>query len=460
MQMRVLSVSVRDAYNGVQERVQGVGDRLAVVLGDTRDDSKFSIAVLDGVRAFACLFVIVFHVNRTFGENPFIWNIPSHPLAQSLMTARATGVMLFFVLSGFLLFQPFAKALLFDTSWPSAGIFYLRRILRIVPGYYVSLFILIVLTNPHYLQRDHLKDLFLFLTFFMDSSTKTYQQINGPFWTLGTEWQFYMVLPLLALGMALIVKRVPVQRRLPVLAACLIGLMIYGMVVRLYGFHLQEYPNSLVLVSRSTTDLVMFFLFGVNGKFLEIFAIGMLISLCYVYAKNAPPESSFMQRARNLSLWLWGAGIILLVFTTMWHFNVDHNMYRGFPHGYIGWPFLSFLFPWYDRCYWICVGVGYGACVAAILFGPRELKWPFERRILRWVGLISYSLYIWHLPLLIFLHDHVIPQLHASIRVSYAVYWLWILGVIIPFATLFYIGIERPWMKFGDWLRPRLEKRK
>src|SRR5574340_1339449 len=137
-----------------------------------------TISVLDGVRGVAILMVIVFHVNRVTGDN--LWNQATYPLASSISTAGGIGVTLFFVLSGFLLFMPFAKSLLFKTNWPLARVFYMRRVLRIIPAYYVSLFLIILFQYPEFLHRDHLKNLFLFLTFFMDSSRATFRQLNGP----------------------------------------------------------------------------------------------------------------------------------------------------------------------------------------------------------------------------------------------------------------------------------------
>src|SRR5207249_9347409 len=54
-----------------------------------------------------------------------------------------------------LLFMPFAKALLYKTNWPLVRVFYMRRVLRILPAYYVSLFLLILFQHPEYLHRDH-----------------------------------------------------------------------------------------------------------------------------------------------------------------------------------------------------------------------------------------------------------------------------------------------------------------
>ncbi|HET9918626.1 MAG TPA: acyltransferase, partial [Ktedonobacteraceae bacterium] len=195
----------------LRERQHWLGLHLANLLEDNKP--KNSIAVLDGVRAFAIIFVIVYHVNRMTGDQ--LWDKTAFPLASSLSTAGSSGVLLFFVLSGFLLFMPFAKALLFDSDWPSARVFYLRRVLRIIPGYYLSLFLIMLLFQPQYLQPDHTNQFLLFVTFFMDSSRLTFRQLNGPYWTLGIEWWFYMLLPLLTLGMYAVVRRFPRSRRLP-----------------------------------------------------------------------------------------------------------------------------------------------------------------------------------------------------------------------------------------------------
>src|SRR5712692_4354616 len=74
---------------------------------------KNNIAVLDGVRAIACLIVMSYHISL-IGADTQLWDpfSPSHPLFASVVYAGAMGVTLFFVLSGFLLFMPYAKALL------------------------------------------------------------------------------------------------------------------------------------------------------------------------------------------------------------------------------------------------------------------------------------------------------------------------------------------------------------
>jgi peptidoglycan/LPS O-acetylase OafA/YrhL len=447
--MNSLIAYVRYPFLWLQFIFQRIGQWLANLFEEGKQDTKKnSIAVLDGVRACAILFVMVFHINRITGDN--LWSSSENPLASSVSTAGGTGVTLFFVLSGFLLFMPFAKALLFNTQWPLNRVFYLRRFLRIIPGYYVSLLLLILFLHPEYLHRDHLKDLLLFVTFFMDSSRATFRQLNGPFWTLATEWQFYMILPLIAPGIALLMRRVPMRKRLQAVTLCLAGIIALGLFVRYWGFYYQAHPTATFLVPRKYLNIVLFFTFGITGKYTEDFAVGMVVSLCYIYAQHPSTGKKFVRTWERLSPWLWGGGMIVLVFSAMWHFNANSPG---------GWPFLDGLLPYFNWLSEMVLASGYAACIAAILFGSPGLKRPFEWPLLRWIGLISYSLYMWHLPLLDVFGTYVLPHFHIQNHYfAYSLYWIWALLVIFPVALLSYVMVEKPWMKLGDQWRRSIEK--
>ena len=386
--------------------------------------------------------VVFFHIGE-MSRDAKIWPL-ANAYIGSIMLAGGAGVTLFFVLSGFLLFMPYEKALLFEEDWPSARRFYLRRVFRIVPAYYLSLILMVLFLHPEFLQLDHLKTLPLFFLFYMDSSPATYLQINGPFWTLAVEWQFYMILPWLALGMSWIVRRGSAHKRFLWTALCLVGIIVWGIGTRRLGLYLMNHPERTFLVPRSVLNVILFFIYGMNGKFLEDFAVGMLVSLCFIYVRSLPSESRLRIMFGRLSLWLLGGGLLLLYFMALWHFNV------WYPHRFT--PLLR-IRPPYETISEILLAVGFGSCITAILFGPAILRQLFEISILRWIGLISYSLYMWHLPLLVFIANHVgwkVPVWNNVL--AYGMYWFWVIAIIIPFAFLFYITVEKPWMRLGTRL--------
>src|SRR5262249_22567418 len=87
----------------------------------------------------------------------------------------------------------------------------------------------------------------------------------------------------------------------------------------------------------------------------------------------------------------------------------------------------------------------------ALLFGSAQFKWLFEWSSLRWIGMISYSLYMWHLPFLLMCMQWGAPLLKGwAIEQAYSVYWLWVMVVVIPFCFLFFIWVEKPGMKYGE----------
>lgn len=398
--------------------------------------TKKTITVLDGVRAVACLSVISYHVNY-FMNQKYGLVLAFGRVGRAVALAGWSGVTLFFVLSGFLLFMPYAKALLFEKPWPSIRTFYLRRVLRILPGYYVALFLLIILEYPEYLHLDHLKQLGLFLTFLMDAPS-TYQHINGPFWTLAVEWQYYMLLPLLALAFAWVIKhgRSP-QSRLKLIICCLGAMVLWGLGTRYIGRYYETHPTQTFLVSRHIFDKVLLIIYGSSGKYFEDFAIGMLACTIYVYTRNASPEVALSRRINRVSYWLWGTGILLLFFI---------STYKVFPH-------LSFLTPYIDVHNWLCeigYAVGYGLCVVSVLFGERGLRMLFDGKAIRWLGQISYSLYIWHIPILLLFKDRIIDAVHFRFSSAYILYCLCVLLVIIPVCYLSYRVVELPWIRIAQ----------
>lgn len=419
---------------------------------------KSIIASLDGVRAIACLSVVTFHLSLITTRDIHLWSPQNiSPWIATLAYAGDTGVTLFFILSGFLLFMPYAKALLFDSAWPQARHFYLRRALRILPAYYVTLFLMILIYSPDFLHTHGLGDLFMFLILFMDSSPTTYRMINGPFWSLAVEWQFYLLLPLLALGIALIVRRFSPQKRLLTLLCCLSGVIVWGVFSRSLGLYLTQHPSQTFHLPHRVIQVFLFFSYGMigdglHGKFLEDFGVGMLVSTLYIFSLRQSSFDKFHLWVRRLSPWLFVCGLLWLYTMFMWKYD------QQLPQTYSLFDNSLWLF---DRVGELGYSIGYGLCIAAILFGSGWLKQIFEWTPLRWIGLLSYGIYMWHLKLLGNFTQMIALPLHDlgwKGLVLYNFYWGWFLIFIIPCALILFALVEKPWIQLGNqWTRRNRE---
>lgn len=164
-----------------------------------------TLPMLDGLRAVAALAVLLTHVAFQTGE-------VGRGAGGAVLARFDAGVAVFFVLSGFLLYRPYARARHTGGRWPSPGTYALRRAARILPAYWLVLAV-VALTSPvpggvlathAWLGQTYTGPL-------VGSLTQT--------WSLCTEVAFYAALPLLAAA----------ARRWegPVLAGCVLGTYAY-----------------------------------------------------------------------------------------------------------------------------------------------------------------------------------------------------------------------------------------
>jgi peptidoglycan/LPS O-acetylase OafA/YrhL len=104
-------------------------------------------------------------------------------------------VAIFFVLSGFLIFRPFAHSLIHGSPLPKTRNYYLKRAARILPGYWLALFILAgldALTVKN--SSGFLRNIFIVHPFTEDNVFTGIAQA----WTLSVELSFYLVVPVFA----------------------------------------------------------------------------------------------------------------------------------------------------------------------------------------------------------------------------------------------------------------------
>lgn len=421
--------------------------------------SKNHLLVLDGVRAIACLLVLLHHIiaHVVFPELwPGIW-APSgklQVLLAAILEFGDSGVILFFLLSSFLLFLPFAKALLFDGQWPSLSRFYIRRFFRIVPGYYAAILLMILFFHPEFLHAAYRVRLFEFFTFSMGAQVPA--QLNGPFWTMAVEFQFYMLLPLIAWILSLIVRRGPLRWRVTKLVSCLVIMLGWGLLTRWWG--ILYYPTN-VSVPQNIIAVLQPYYYGDNGKYFECFAVGMLLALLYVYVQNAPKGERLHLKLQRWSSWMWSIGLLITSFLAIYRFFALNGQYD-----YV-FPFVEqhavriteTYMQWQSLVFSIC----YGLCICALLYAPGRLKKPFEWPVFRWIGLFSYSLYMWHYPLLLLFVGMLNTQLHNAPHVVQLIAILaWVFFVIFPISLTFYRWIEMPGMRLGEMVLRSIQKPK
>lgn len=378
------------------------------------DNGPKEIRALDGLRAVAALSIVLFHVM-------LFLQLEYTPLSQAINHTwyyLSTGVHLFFVLSGFLLFLPYARAMLDGQRLPSTRRFYRRRALRILPAYWVCLAIMVAL--KFYVQHvpfslgDVTAHIFLIHDFFPQFN----RDYDGPFWTLAVEAQFYLLLPLLALIVLWVSGRHHSAWRI----AGGIGLLIAGaLVLRTADTIIMASLPTNATLTDSPAGIFVLATMGMQGKYLEVFAVGMLCALLYIVTIERRMLST--ERLRHLGLIaLVGAGVCMALAIP----HVDLAGVMVTPGAQWGADVIS---------YPLLVGLGFGGLVLAILWGGQWIRFLFEISPTRIIGLFSYSLYLWHLPII---HGNV--PFFAGVPLTLAIAGAFLI------AYLSYQLIERPFL--------------
>ena len=383
------------------------------------------IYALDGLRAIAALSVVFFHsyysVTRSVviaGQNiTFLWNY-----GQS-------GVHLFFVLSGFLLFMPFARAMLNAKSLPSTKRFFQRRALRILPAYWVCLAILAALQFNALDSLTGLLNVGAHVLLIHDDFPIANRTIEGPFWTLAVEAQFYVVLPVFAWAISRFVGATRSPRRV---IAGVLGVIAGALVLRALDAVVQGRLESVHGIVGQLATVFVTVTLGIQGKYLEVFGLGMLCSVLYLV----------VQERRESLRWLgWaGAGLAVCALAGTVGF-AQLEMHRDI----LTPPFFLFVHATDPMVIAgpLMAGMPYAALTLSALWGPAWLRAVFEFKPLRFIGLISYSLYLWHEPILVYASRYAL-LLPAGLRIGFEL--LIAFTVAVPVAYLSYQFVERPFL--------------
>ena len=348
-------------------------------------------APIESLRAVAALSVLLCHVTLFYivlatANQGFL----DLSISEKLLYAGGFGVSLFFALTGYLIFRPFAKRLYADGRKIDLGTYASNRLLRIVPLYIVCMTVVLAA------QGEPLSTWVRFLTFTQNLSAETAGQVNGPAWSLAVELQFYVLLPLFAYALSRVARG-----SLRSAAGIVAALGIASLVARI----LLVYPADAADPTwhyRLTTNFIFF-------------VPGMLLALLEVGLRGR--DLRIPSVLRSADIWLAGSvGLWLVV------------VFAGYDVDFlIG--LASFL--------------ALAACVLPLRQGP--LFASLRLKPLAVLGVASYSLYLWHVPLLELITDAgASPQLGALATLAIP------LAIIVALAS--YRLIEEPFLRLrGRW---------
>ena len=165
------------------------------------------VASLTGIRAVAALLVMLTHAAYTTGKY-------NHGYVGLVYSRMEIGVPIFFVLSGFLLFGPWVKAAASGGEPPSVRRYAWHRVRRIMPAYLVTVLVAYAVyhfrtagPNPGHTWMGLFRNLTL-SQIYTDNYLYSYpHQGLTQMWSLAVEVAFYVVLPLLAYVLLVVLCR-------------------------------------------------------------------------------------------------------------------------------------------------------------------------------------------------------------------------------------------------------------
>jgi peptidoglycan/LPS O-acetylase OafA/YrhL len=356
---------------------------------------------LDGVRALAALSVVSFHA--------WLYRVGDSPgkrtaLFDKVLFEASIGLICFFVLSGFLLYRSFARAALTGREPVDIGRYAVRRAARIAPAYYACLVgcLLLYRAVGYSALVPSAEQLPLFAAFGQNYSVDTVMKINPVTWTLCVEISFYLLLPLLGIvAFRLGPKRVASQ------AAVLIGLVGVTIAsnVLLHG------TDGGALMSKALPTYIGFF------------AIGMLAALWIEWRDLIRGRPSALTPPGTAVL--MGIGLACVGVHAYWHETA----------GSFTWAWKTFGN--------LPAAVGFALVIATAAHGTgAAVSWLSGRPLVA-LGVISYGIYLWHLPLLLAVREL------GLLPVTFAPRLALVLALALGAAALSWILLERPIMRYA-----------
>ena len=396
----------------------------------TKEHSRFSldmdidyrhVDVVDGIRGLTVLMVLWFH----FWQQT--WFMPNYPTPwlsflgiTNLTPSHIRWVGYIFVdmmvlLSAFCLTLPVARSMLLGEGMDDACAFYKKRFARIYPSYLLAVLISFgfqIYWNHYPTVSYAVRDLISHLTFthMFRADTYVYAPINGVLWTVGLEVWFYVLFPLL----------VKLFRKSP--------LLFWGTLTGFGALFIYEYALKQDPINMQVNQL---------PTFLPVFANGMLAAYLFtLYCVKVPYKRLWAVFFTALAV--VGAVLIRNQVVSAQTFREDKQIWQLEHRIVLSACFTLFL-------------------VSAAL-SLKPLRWLCSNPVARFLGAVSYNLYLYHQRLMVLLRMSLGFQSGADAAAAGTKMQIFLtlegLGLSLLLAAVLTYLWERPWHRWiMEWGR-------
>jgi peptidoglycan/LPS O-acetylase OafA/YrhL len=350
------------------------------------------LGALDGLRGLAALGIVVLHV-WMFDHGDANGGFDPQTAGDMAINELRLGVVLFFVLSGFLLYRPFLAAAHGERPFPALRSYARRRAARLLPAYWFALagsFALLAwLDHP---LRTSAGELPVFLLFGQNYLAETAKHLDPPMWSLVVEVSFYAALPLVGF---LALRAGP--RRGAQLALCG-GLALAG---------LAYTAASIVFAFPWTATATL-------PIHLTEFASGMAVAVL-LHGRGL---------SRRAGLLLIAAGAVLVLGNAAWHELTSdtataQRILRDLPAAF-----------------------GFAMIVAAVAGAPLRNR-ALVAAPVRALGTLSYAIYLWHYVAIMYLRAE--GWWPADMGEALVL----TLALTLPVSALSWFAVERPALRWA-----------
>lgn len=344
------------------------------------------IAGLDGCRALAAFSIVLLHV---WQSDQIAIGGPLQRVVENLGAA----VPLFFCLSAFLLYTPFAAAIVRGEPRPSLRRYARSRFLRIAPAYWVVLLCVALGLGSAYVRTStgvgfgRITDPWLLLQNL--ALVQTYHPSGfltglAPAWSLTNEVAFYFALPaLVALGTVLAGGRRSRGARRNAALAPAVLMLIVGLCGRFIAWRVLPGPIGPIA---GTWHAV--FLRSIVGD-ADLFSFGLALAVIRVEWEDG--------RLRFGAGWRVVAWTVLLLLGA---WAMTYNTVDGASSSGVAYV--------QQVAFAVCCGLLLGLVVLTHKETSKRFSLVriLDHRLLVFGGLISYSVYLWHFPIVFWLQMH------------------------------------------------------